>query len=60
MFRFKHKFINLTILYYVMKTTKKLINIGGNCSGVILDKALLVKLGIQNGDLVEIDFKKIE
>jgi len=43
-----------------MKTTKKLINIGGNCSGVILDKALLVKLGIQNGDLVEIDFKKIE
>jgi antitoxin component of MazEF toxin-antitoxin module len=43
-----------------MKTTKKLINIGGNCSGVILDKPLLEKMNLKNGDLVEIEFKKIE
>jgi len=43
-----------------MKTTKKLIGIGGNCLGVILDKVLLEKLGLKDGDLVEIDFKKVE
>jgi len=43
-----------------MITTKKIISIGGNCSGVILDRAILKKLNIQNGNLVEIEFKKIE
>jgi len=54
------RFKSFTILYYVMKTTKKLINIGGNCLGVILDKPLLKKMELNEGDLVEIDFKKVE
>jgi len=43
-----------------MKTTKRLIGIGSNSFGVILDKVLLQKLGIKENDLVEIEFKKVE
>ena len=42
-----------------MKTTKK-ITVVGNSLGIVLDKALLTKMKLTKGDLVEIDFKKVE
>lgn len=37
--------------------TKKLVQIG-NSTGVILDKPILEKLKLSEGDLVELDIKK--
>ena len=39
-----------------MKLTKRII-VFGNSLGVVIDKAILEKLKIKKGDLVEIDIK---
>ena len=41
-----------------MKTTKKIIKIAKSC-GVIIDKPLLEKLNLNQGDFIEIDIKKV-
>jgi len=43
-----------------MKTTKKLIGIGKNCFGIIIDKPILTHLNLKKGDLIEIEIKKAE
>jgi hypothetical protein len=42
-----------------MKITKKLIKISHSL-GVIIDKPILEKMKIKEGDYIEIDIKKIE
>ena len=42
-----------------MKITKKVVKIAQSL-GVIIDKPILEKMKIQNGDYLEIDIKKIE
>jgi len=42
-----------------MKLTKKVMR-WGNSLGIILDKAVLEKLKIKKGDLVEAEIKKVK
>ncbi len=42
-----------------MKITKKISKVG-HSSGIIIDKPLLEKLKLKNGDYVEMDIKKIK
>jgi hypothetical protein len=39
-----------------MKTTKKLINVGG-CLGIIIDKPITKQLKLKKGQLVEVDIR---
>ncbi len=41
-----------------IKNTKKVIKIA-NSMGVVIDKNISQQLGVKNGDLVEISFKKL-
>jgi bifunctional DNA-binding transcriptional regulator/antitoxin component of YhaV-PrlF toxin-antitoxin module len=42
-----------------MKTTKKIVKIAFSY-GIIIDKPILIKLGLKKGDYVEVDIKKYE